>query len=147
MFSKQEIDRLIALHDQIESRKEHQYAAPTYKDRAALMEMEQILFSNSEGSADVLDEKISVLMYLAACYDEMCRTGISLKFHNKLIETHAELSLQKDYEGEDMDFLRRISTMQSRLATFIMPMTAKILSRRLTGYCLRQRSMSLLALP
>ena len=105
MFSKKEIDRLIALHDQIESRKEHQYAAPSYKDRAALIEMEQILLSNSDGSADVLDEKIAVLRYLAACYDEMCRTGISLKFHNKLIETHAELSLQKDYEGEDMDLL------------------------------------------
>ena len=103
MFSKQAIDRLIALHDQIEAGKEHQYAAPTYKDRPALMEMEQILFSNTEESADVLCEKIAVLRYLAMCYDDMCRTGVSIKFHNKLIETHAKLSSLEAYSDEDME--------------------------------------------
>ncbi len=105
MFSEQEIDRLIALHDQIEAGKEHQYAAPTYKDRPALIEIEQILFSNSEETADVLYEKIAVLRYLAMCYDEMCRTGVAIKFHNKLIETHAKLSSSMSYGDEDMKLL------------------------------------------
>lgn len=105
MFSKQEIDRLIALYDQIEAGKEHQYAGPTYKDRPALMEMEKILFSNSGETVDVLDEKIVVLRYLATCYDEMCRTGLSVRFFNKLIETHVKLSSLRAYVGEDIEHL------------------------------------------
>lgn len=111
MFSKQEIDRLIALHDQIEAGKEHQYAAPTYKDRPALMEMEQILFSNTEESADVLCEKIAVLRYLAMCYDDMCRTGVSIKFHNKLIETMPSFLLWRLTVMRIWSFSRRIFTM------------------------------------
>lgn len=105
MFSEQEISRLIILHDQIEARKKHQYAAPTYKDRPALVEMERILLSNSEETADVLCEKIAVLRYLAICYDEMCRTGVSFKFYNKLIEAHAKLSFLEAYGDEDMELL------------------------------------------
>ena len=105
MFSEQEIARLVALHDKIEAGKEHQYAAPTYRDRPALVEMERILFSNNEETTDVLGEKIAVLRYLSGCYDEMCRTGVSLKFHNKLIETHARLFSLEDYGDEDKELL------------------------------------------
>lgn len=106
MFSEQEIARLVFLHDKIEAGKEHRYAAPTYRDRPALVEMERILLSNGDETADVLYEKIAVLRYLARSYDEMCRTGVSLRFHYKLIETHARLSSLAAYEEEDMELLK-----------------------------------------
>lgn len=65
--------------------------------------MERILFSNDEETADVLEEKIAVLRYLASCYDDMCRTGLSLGFYNRLMKWHAGLASLKPYDKEAME--------------------------------------------
>ncbi len=104
MYTQQEIARITELFNQIEKNKAHEYAAPTYKDRPALIEMEQIIAAHSEETLQVLEEKIQVLWYLAKSYDQMFRFGISVKFHKQLLESHAKLMKLREYSAKDKRF-------------------------------------------
>ena len=105
-YTQQEIDRLIQLKDEIEGRKEHAYAAPTYLDSPALAEMSAIVAGNTEESEDVLEDKITVLDYLTDCYDDMGRTGISVKLYGQLLEAYAQLAQKRELSEEEKENLK-----------------------------------------
>lgn len=105
-YTQQEIDRLIQLKDEIEGRKEHAYAAPTYLDSPALAEMSAIVAGNTEESEDVLEDKITVLDYLTDCYDDMGRTGISVKLYRQLLEAYAQLAQKRELSEEEKENLK-----------------------------------------
>lgn len=105
-YTQQEIDRLIQLKDEIEGRKEHAYAAPTYLDSPALAEMTAIVAGNSEETEDVLEDKITVLDYLTDCYDDMGRTGISVKLYRQLLEAYAQLAQKRELSEEEKENLK-----------------------------------------
>ena len=105
-YTQQEIDRLIQLKDEIEGRKEHAYAAPTYLDSPALAEMSAIVAGNTEESEDVLEDKITVLDYLTDCYDDMGRTGISVKLYGQLLEAYAQLAQKRELFEEEKENLK-----------------------------------------
>ncbi len=105
MYTQQELDRIVQLFNGIEENKEHEYAAPTYKDSPALEQMAEIILSRTEDTAQILPEKITVLTYLGRCYDQMCRAGMSVKYYKILLECYAKLSkLQKLSKDEKKHF-------------------------------------------
>ncbi len=102
-ISRQELNRIAELHGIIEGHKEHSHAAPTYKDSPYLAEMAQIVLAQRDCDIETLEEIIPVLLYLAECYDKMCRAGMSVKFYTPLLKAHTELMKLKGYDRSDED--------------------------------------------
>lgn len=102
-ISRQELNRIIQLHGIIEGHKEHSHAAPTYKDSPYLAEMAQIALTPHDHDIETLEEIIPVLLYLAECYDKMCRAGMSVKFYTPLLHAHTELMKLRKYDSEEME--------------------------------------------
>ena len=86
-YSEKSAARLAALHGEIEARKEHEFAAPTYRDTAALAEIRQTVFnqleSEHEHDRDTVEDSIAVLRYLAENYENMGRTAFSTSGRTK----------------------------------------------------------------
>ncbi len=101
-YSKETEKRLTKLLGEIEGRKEHEYAAATYKDVPALKEIvhiveEQLTEDNDEST---LVDSIAVLGYVADRYDSLGRFAVSSKFYNQILAL--ALTLKQRY-GTDTD--------------------------------------------
>ncbi len=101
-YSKETEKRLTKLLGEIEGRKEHEYAAATYKDVPALKEIvhiveEQLTEDNDEST---LVDSIAVLGYVADRYDSLGRFAVSSKFYNQILVL--ALTLKQRY-GTDTD--------------------------------------------
>ena len=101
-YSKETEKRLTELLGEIEGRKEHEYAAATYKDVPALKEIvhiveEQLTEDNDEST---LVDSIAVLGYVADRYDSLGRFAVSSKFYNQILAL--ALTLKQQY-GTDTD--------------------------------------------
>lgn len=87
--------RIIALMKEIEERKEHEYAATTYKDIPALREIDEILkaeyLSEKPYTRDTLLDSIVAVRYLANAYEFMWRIAYAVKYYNLLLELENEL--------------------------------------------------------
>lgn len=96
-FTEQNVKRIAELIQEIEARKEHKYAAPTYKDSAALAEIAEIvnaqLDTQQPWDKDTLCNIILAVRYLAEKYEKMWRCAVSVRYYNKLIEL---LAVQAD---------------------------------------------------
>lgn len=108
-YSEKSAARLAALHGEIEARKEHEFAAPTYRDTAALAEIRQTVFnqleSEHEHDRDTVEDSIAVLRYLAENYENMGRTACALPLRKKVLELDAELAARfKNREGIESDY-------------------------------------------
>ena len=108
-YSEKSAARLAALHGEIEARKEHEFAAPTYRDAAALAEIRQTVFnqleSEREHDRDTVEDSIAVLRYLAENYENMGRTACALPLRKKVLELDAELAARfKNREGIESDY-------------------------------------------
>lgn len=88
-YSEKSAARLAALHGEIEARKEHEFAAPTYRDAAALAEIRQTVFnqleSEHEHDRDTVEDSIAVLRYLAENYENMGRTACALPLRKRCL--------------------------------------------------------------
>lgn len=88
-YSEKSAARLAALHGEIEARKEHEFAAPTYRDTAALAEIRQTVFnqleSEHEHDRDTVEDSIAVLRYLAENYENMGRTACALPLRKRCL--------------------------------------------------------------
>ena len=109
VYSEKSAARLAALHGEIEARKEHEFAAPTYRDAAALAEIRQTVFnqleSEHEHDRDTVEDSIAVLRYLAENYENMGRTACALPLRKKVLELDAELAARfKNREGIESDY-------------------------------------------
>ncbi len=102
MYTGSELFRIQMLFAGIEANKEHENAAPTYRDTPALEEMAGIILGNSEDSLEVWSNKLPVLMYLARSYDYMCRSGVSVKYHQQVLEAYARLMSFRPLTEEEM---------------------------------------------
>ena len=101
-YSKETEKRLTELLGEIESHKEHEYAAATYKDVPALKEIVQLVERQLAGDSDesTLVDSIAVLGYVADRYDSLGRFAVSSKFYNQILSL--ALSLKQQY-GTDTD--------------------------------------------
>ncbi len=72
-YSNERFLRISKLIDEIQCRREHEYASSTYKDRSALMEIEALI--NAQLSLDedkeTLSDSIVLLRFLADRYESM----------------------------------------------------------------------------
>lgn len=102
-FLQEDLERIAELYNIIESHKEHEYAAPTYKDSPYLAEMAQIALAPRDHDIETLEEIIPTLWYLTECYDKMCRAGMSVKFYTLQLQAHTELMKLREYDVEDME--------------------------------------------
>ena len=107
-YTEQSLKQLAKSVQKIESRKEHQYAAPTYKDTAELSKIAETVESwlETEKSWDknTLDNSIFFVRYLANAYGKMWRCALSVKYYNmliKLLSTKAEMYSETDEESFD----------------------------------------------
>lgn len=117
-YSEKSAARLAALHGEIEARKEHEFAAPTYRDAAALAEIRQTVLnqleSEHEHDRDTVEDSIAVLRYLAENYENMGRTACALPLRKKVLELDAELAARFKKQGRNrIGLLLRIKGAQS----------------------------------
>lgn len=106
MYTKQQLDRIMELYKQIESKKSNKYSVPTYKDNPALKEISQILLSDESNDKDAISDKITGLFYICKCYDEMCRAGMSSKYYKILLESFEKLYNLLD-DDDDYECFKR----------------------------------------
>ena len=101
-YSKETEKRLTELLGEIEGRKEHKYAAATYKDVPALKEIVRLVEEHLEKDSDesTLVDSIAVLGYIADRYDSLGRDAVSAKFYNQILTL--ALTLKQQY-GTDTD--------------------------------------------
>ena len=102
-FLQEDLEGIAELYNIIESHKEHEYAAPTYKDSPYLAGMAQIALAPRDHDIETLEEIIPTLWYLTECYDKMCRAGMSVKFYTPQLQAHTELMKLREYDSEDME--------------------------------------------
>ena len=101
-YSKETEKQLTELLGEIEGRKEHEYAAATYKDVPALKEIVRLVEEQLAGDSDesTLVDSIAVLGYVADRYDSLGRYAVSAKFYNQILTL--ALTLKQQY-GTDTD--------------------------------------------
>lgn len=102
-FLQEDLERIEKLYNIIESHKEHEYAAPTYKDSPYLSEMAELVLRQRDNDIETLEETIPALWYLTEAYDKMCRAGMSVKFYSPQLESHVRLMKLREYDSEDME--------------------------------------------
>lgn len=94
-YTENSTKRIIELIKEIESRKEHQYAATTYKDIPALQEIDRIvkeqLASEQPCDHDTLADSIFAVRYLGSAYESMWRIAYANKYHKWLFDLHLDL--------------------------------------------------------
>ncbi len=95
-YSKKIEKRLTDLLNEIEGRKEHEYAAATYKDVPALKEIVRLVEEQLAGDADksTYVDSIAVLGYVADRYDSLGRFAVSAKFYNQIFSLARRLEQQ-----------------------------------------------------
>ncbi len=101
-----DIETMGALITRIEEGKEHENAAPTYKDSPSLKEIALIALSVKDEEKETLENKIIALDYVCDCYYSMGRTGLSNKLYPTLLQAYVALrgqgggdeEKQKDFE-------------------------------------------------
>ena len=101
-YRKETEKRLTELLGEIEGRKEHEYAAATYKDVPALKEIVRLVEEQLAGDSDesTYVDSIAVLGYVADRYDSLGRYAVSAKFYNQIL--NLALTLKQQY-GTDTD--------------------------------------------
>ncbi|MBE7065257.1 MAG: hypothetical protein E7384_05540 [Ruminococcaceae bacterium] len=101
-YSKETEKQLTELFWKIEGRKEHEYAAATYKDVPALKEIVRLVEEQLAGDSDesTYVDSIAVLGYVADRYDSLGRYAVSAKFYNQILTL--ALTLKQQY-GTDTD--------------------------------------------
>lgn len=104
-FLQEDLERIAELYNIIESHKEHEYAAPTYKDSPYLSEMAELVLRRWDDDIETLEEVIPALWYLTESYDKMCRAGMSVKYYTPLLQAHTELMKLREYDSDDMEQL------------------------------------------
>ena len=104
-YSKETEKRLTDLLNVIEGRKEHEYAAATYKDVPALKEIVQIVERQLTQDTDeaTLVDSIAVLGYVADRYDSLGRFAVSAKFYNQILNLALTLKQQYDTDTDGID--------------------------------------------
>lgn len=93
-YPHDDINRIIELIKEIESRKEHPNAAATYKDVPALQEIDRIVNAQLElhpCDRDILKDSIGAMRYLGTAYEYMWRIAYAVSYHKKLLELQVEL--------------------------------------------------------
>ncbi len=101
-YSIKKRSRIEALIGDIQGRKEHTYAAPTYKDVQAMTELLSLVEEEAanDGERDTLADSIAVLSFLADGYDGMGRFVVSARVYGMLLRLAFDL---KQTYGEDTD--------------------------------------------
>lgn len=104
-YSKETEKRLTELLGKIEGRKDHEYAAATYKDVPALKEIVRLVEQQLAGDFDesTLVDSIAVLGYVADRYDSLGRFAVSSSFYNRILLLALKLKQQygRDTDGID----------------------------------------------
>ena len=104
-YSDERFLRISKLIDEIQGRREHEYAASTYKDRPALMEIEELINTQISLNEDkeTLSDSIVLLRFLADRYESMGRFVISAGFYNKIFVIAALLKQKYGKNVENID--------------------------------------------
>lgn len=99
-YSVEKRHRMESLHGDIQRRKEHEYAAPTYEDAPAMAELFSLVNDTvaNDGERDTLVDSIVVLSFLAEGYDGMGRFVVSARVYGMLLRLAFDL---KQTYGED----------------------------------------------
>lgn len=93
-YPQDDINRIIELIKEIESRKEHPNAAATYKDIPALQEIDRIVNAQLDiqpRDRDTLVDSIGAMRYLGTAYEYMWRIAYAIRYYKRLLELQAEL--------------------------------------------------------
>ncbi len=145
-FSKAELERIFRLHSAIERGKAHENAAPTYKDRPSLMELEALSMNQRGRDPETLEELLLLLSYLADSYDKMGRAGMSVKFYTPLLSCHAALMKCKGGGAADVESLESCFYKAVRARNYYEPDGCRDLAEVVGGCLPADRAEALLLL-
>ena len=105
MLTKVHVNEIKKIQERIEARKEHQYAAPTYKDVDDLKSIRKIIVDNFLADEDGLMIAYYTFAYLGECYAMMGRRAQSAKDRSKAVQLAAEL---KNVYGKDVERIEEV---------------------------------------
>ena len=143
-FLQEDLERISELYNIIESHKEHEYAAPTYKDSPYLSEMAQLVLAQRDNEIETLEEVIPALWYLTESYDKMCRAGMSVKFYTLQLQAHTELMKLREYDIEDMEGFENCFYLAVKARNYYEPDDCSDLVEIVSGSLLDERIRKLL---
>lgn len=143
-FLQEDLERIAELYNIIESHKEHEYAAPTYKDSPYLSEMAQLVLAQRDNEIETLEEVIPALWYLTESYDKMCRAGMSVKFYTLQLQAHTELMKLREYDIEDMEGFENCFYLAVKARNYYEPDDCSDLVEIVSGSLLDERIRKLL---
>ena len=93
-YPQHDINRIVELIKEIESRKEHPNAAATYKDVPALQEIDRIVNAQlvlQPCDRDIIKDSIGAMRYLGTAYEYMWRIAYATGYYKRLLQLQAEL--------------------------------------------------------
>ncbi len=104
-YSEKDIKEIADLYNKIESNKEHEYSAPTYKDSADIARIAKLAMSADDTDKETLENKIIALSYVTECYDSMCRSALSCIYYGEILKAYSQMpkltkKQKEDFEGE-----------------------------------------------
>ena len=143
-FLQEDLERIAELYNIIESHKEHEYAAPNYKDSPYLSEMAQLVLAQRDNEIETLEEVIPALWYLTESYDKMCRAGMSVKFYTLQLQAHTELMKLREYDIEDMEGFENCFYLAVKARNYYEPDDCSDLVEIVSGSLLDERIRKLL---
>ncbi len=117
-YSEKDIKRVEELHALIVANREHEHAAPTYKDSPALREMTEIVLSNKSLDNDSLEDKIGMLGYLADAYCSLCRPVIAADLYIEALRAHNQFMEIKEYDEAELEAYESVYYMAVKCRTY-----------------------------
>ena len=120
-FLQEDLERIAEFYNIIESHMEHEYAAPTYKDRPYLSELAELVLRRWDNDIETLEETIPALWSLTQASDEMCRAGMSVKYYTPLLQAHTGLMKLREYDSDDMEQLENCFYLAVKARNYYEP--------------------------
>lgn len=104
-YSNEKVKRLTDLLGEMEGRKEHAYAAATWRDVPALEETVKIVEEQLriDGEEDTLSDSIAVLQYVADRYDSLGRFALSARIYGDILALALKRKEQYGLDTDDID--------------------------------------------
>ncbi len=104
-YSEYQILRMNDLCEIVEKNKEHEHAAPTYRDHIYLLKLEELLDTASDTEPETLEYKVAGHGYLGECYYSMCRPTIAAEHYKKAAAALAATAAQRELTKEENEML------------------------------------------
>ncbi len=124
-YEKSRVEQLMQLLKTINGRKEHPYAAPTYKDSPDLQQIASLVLPWPDNEPETLTDAIAVLQFLTDSYTAMGRSAVAMQYFRAALEAYQALAGVRPLTEEEQEGARDILYNAVRAANHYRPDSCK----------------------